>query len=289
MQVRKAVITAAGRGTRFLPATKAQSKELFPILNKPVIQYAVDEASAAGIEQVIVVIAPGNHAVEDYFQRDSELEKVLEASGKLDLLHEVRSLRGCTIMQFVVQQEPRGLGNAVLTAKDAVGDEPFVLLLPDDLIQSRVPVTRQLIDVFENRREMVIAVEEVPPGRVADDGIIPGHWLDNSLCRILGVIEKPGPQQAPSTTGIVGRYVLTPDVFPVLEKTDIGKNGEIQLTDAIATLLKSRPAFGYRFEGKRHDVGTPLGLLKAAIAVAMDDPTSEPDMTHYIRGLLQGR
>ncbi|HEU65380.1 MAG TPA: UTP--glucose-1-phosphate uridylyltransferase GalU [Chloroflexi bacterium] len=285
MKIRKAVITAAGWGTRFLPATKAQPKEMLPLLNKPIIQYAVEEAIASDIEQIVIITAMGKHSVEDHFDRSFELEHVLQEKGMSDALEEVSSIGNSSKICYVRQREQLGLGHAVLTVQDFIGNEPFALLLPDDVVRSEVPVTRQLIKAFEQRRSSILAIEEVPEERVSSYGIIKPRQLNGRLYQVLGMVEKPDACRAPSRLGIVGRYVLTPEIFPALEQTLPGKGGEIQLTDGLSNLLPDQQIFGYKFEGIRYDVGTPLGLLKASLAFALEDPKMAGELREYLTGL----
>ncbi|HEY83122.1 MAG TPA: UTP--glucose-1-phosphate uridylyltransferase GalU [Dehalococcoidia bacterium] len=289
MKVRKAVITAAGWGTRFLPATKAQPKEMLPLVNKPIIQYAVEEAATSGIEQIVIVTAMGKHSVEDHFDRCFELEYVLQQKGMTEALAEISAIGNSSRIYYVRQREQLGLGHAVLTARDFIGEEPFALLLPDDVILSQVPVTRQLIEVFEQHPGCVLAVEEVPEEKISSYGIIRPRQLDERLCQVFGLVEKPDMHQAPSNLGIVGRYVLTPDIFAVLEETLPGKGGEIQLTDGLNALLERQNVFGYRFEGRRYDTGTPLGLLKASIAVALENPEMAEELKEYLVELMTSK
>ena len=249
MSVRKAVILAAGHGTRLLPATKAQPKELLPLVDKPIIQYTVEEAASSGLEQVVIVTAAGKRAVKDHFDRSPELEHVLEKKGDQRRLEEIRRIAELAQIVYVQQNEQRGIGDAVLTAREVVGDEPFVLFFPDDVIVSDVPAARQLIDVYEAHGGSVVAVEEVPPQEVESYGIVDGEPVDEGVYRVRALVEKPKPAEAPSNLGIVGRYVLTPEIFDVLEKTPPGKGGEIQITDGLALLLRDQPMFAYRFQG----------------------------------------
>ncbi len=285
MSVRKAVILAAGHGTRLLPATKAQPKETLPLVDKPIIQYAVEEAASSGLEQVIIVTSSGKGAVEDHFDRALELERVLQEKGDHDRLKEIRRIAALARVVYVRQMEQLGIGDAVLTARDAVGDEPFVLFFPDDVIVSDVPVARQLIDVFEGHGGSVVAVEDVPREEIESYGIVDGEPLGEDVYRIRALVEKPKPEEAPSNLGIVGRYVLTPEIFDILEETPPGKAGEIQITDGLALLLRKQPMFAYRFQGQRYDTGRPLGLIKASIELALQRPDTGPDLRRYLRSL----
>jgi len=288
VRVQKAVVLAAGYGTRLLPATKAQPKEALPLVDKPIIQYAVEEAVAAGLGQVVIVTSSGKRAVEDHFDRSIELEQALQAKGDFVRLEEIRRISELADIVYVRQKEQRGIGDAVATVRQVVGREPFVLFFPDDVIISDVPVAQQLIDVFTARGGSVLAVEEVPPTEVESYGIIDGEDLGDGVYRVRGLVEKPRPQDAPSRLAIVGRYVLTPEIFDAIAETPPGKNGEIQITDALALLLEKQPMFAYRFQGKRYDTGRPLGLIKASIELALMRDDTGPELRHYLRGLDLG-
>ncbi len=285
MKVHKAVVLAAGYGTRLLPATKAQPKEALPLVDKPIIQYAVEEAVASGLEQVVIVTSSGKRAVEDHFDRSIELEQALLAKGDLARLEEIRRISELADIVYVRQKEQRGIGDAVLTARRVVGREPFVLFFPDDVIIADVPVARQLLQVFQARGGSVLAVEEVPRQEVESYGIVDCEPAGEGVYRVRGLVEKPQPEEAPSNLGIVGRYVLTPEIFDALSETPPGKGGEIQITDALALLLRKQPMFAYRFSGKRYDTGRPLGLIKASIELALMRPDMGPELRHYLRGL----
>lgn len=286
MRVRKAVFPAAGWGTRFLPATKAQPKEMLPLVDKPIIQYAVEEAAASGIEQIIIVIATGRSAIEDHFDSNASLERWLEERGDIDMLRTIRRISEFGTVAFVHQREQLGLGHAVLMAKDLVGDEPFAVILSDDVMlnPSGEPVTRQLIDAHVTHRGSVIAVQRVDRQDVTRYGILDPLHEEGRLVEIRNLVEKPSVEDAPSDLAVLGRYVLTPKIFDVLEQTSRGAGGEIQLTDAIRTLIGEQPVFGYQFEGTRHDAGTRLGWLKANVAVALESEDAD-EFRAYIRGL----
>jgi len=286
MKVRKAVITAAGWGTRFLPITKAQPKEMLPLVNRPLIQYAVEEAINSGIEQIVVITALGKQAIEDYFDRSFELEYFLEQKGETNLLKEIRELSSLVDICYIRQKEQLGLGHAILTAKGIVGKDPFAVLLPDDIIDSRVPALKQMLEVYEKYQASVIAVERVSKQDTVKYGIIEPEKVADRIHRVLGLVEKPEPAQAPSDLGVVGRYILTPEVFDALEVTPPGKNQEIQLTDALQLLLKQQAMYAYEFEGVRYDTGTPLGWLKATLAFALKQPDIGPEIREYLRQLL---
>jgi UTP--glucose-1-phosphate uridylyltransferase len=293
-RIRKAVVLAAGYGTRLLPATKAQPKEALPLVDKPIIQYTVEEAAASGLSQIIIVTSMGKRAVEDHFDRSLELEHALEQKGELGLLDEIRRVSELADIVYVRQKEQRGIGDAVLTARDVVGQEPFVLFFPDDVIVSEVPVAKQMIDVFEQYKGCVVAVERIPREETASYGVVEVEPVEGTAGQagrtfvVRGLVEKPKPEDAPSDLGIVGRYVLTPDIFPALARTAPGTNKEIQLTDGLALLLGSQPIYAYRFEGDRFDTGRPLGLLQASVEIALRREDIGPEFRHFLRGLDLG-
>jgi UTP--glucose-1-phosphate uridylyltransferase len=286
MKVRKAVITAAGWGTRFLPITKSQSKEMLPLVNKPLIQYVVEEAINSGIEHVILITAMGKRAIEDYFDHSFALEHFLRGKGELKLLEEMRELSSLVNICYVRQKEQLGLGHAILTARDVIGDEPFAVILPDDIIDSNVPVLKQMTEVYEQYGTNVIAVEPVSAQDTVKYGIIEARKVSDRIYQVLGLVEKPEPAQAPSNLGIVGRYILLPQIFDALEATPLGRNHEIQLTDALQLLLKQQAVYAYEFEGMRYDTGTPLGWLKATIAFAVKHPDFGQELRKYLRQYL---
>jgi UTP--glucose-1-phosphate uridylyltransferase len=285
-RIRKAVFPAAGLGTRFLPATKAQPKEMLPLVDKPIIQYVIEEAVAAGLTNIIIVTGRGKNAIEDHFDTSYELEKLLEARGKSDLLEQVRAISNITV-SYVRQGETLGLGHAVLVAKDLVGDEPFAVLLGDDIIDSRVPCMKQMVDVFERKGEPVIAVYQVPRDEIDAYGVIDGAAdpEDPRVYRIRDLVEKPRADEAPSDLAIIGRYILTPDIFEALERTPRDKGGEIQLTNGIRALKDRRPLYGYRFEGVRHDAGNKLGFLKATVEFALKREDLGGPFRQYLKSL----
>jgi UTP--glucose-1-phosphate uridylyltransferase len=285
VRVRKAVVLAAGYGTRLLPATKAQPKESLPLVDKPIIQYTIEEAAAAGLRQVIIVTAASKRAVEDHFDRSLELEMTLRDKGDLSRLAEIQQISDLADFVYVRQKEQKGVGHAVLQARDIVGDEPFLLMFPDDVLVADVPVSKQMVDVFEQRGGSVIAVQEVPPAEVESYGIVGGKPLDGRVIQVESLVEKPKPEDAPSNLGIVGRYVLTPGIFDVLEHTAPGKGREIQLTDAIAALMEREPVFAYEFDGRRFDTGRPLGLLMASIEIGLRRSDTGPGLREYLRTL----
>jgi len=285
VHVRKAVVLAAGYGTRMLPATKAQPKESLPLVDKPIIQYTVEEAAAAGLTQVIIVTAASKRAVEDHFDRSLELELTLTEKGDVARLAEIQRISDLADIVYVRQKEQRGIGHAVLQARHVVGDEPFVLMFPDDVLVADVPVAKQMVGVFEERGGSVIAVQRVPDAEVESYGIVGGDEVAEHVVRVRSLVEKPRLKDAPSRLGIVGRYVLTPEIFGVIERTAPGKNREIQITDALASLMELQPVFAYEFEGHRYDTGRPLGLLTAAIEIALRRADMGPELREYLRRL----
>jgi UTP--glucose-1-phosphate uridylyltransferase len=284
-QIRKAVIPAAGLGTRFLPATKAVPKELLPIVDRPTIQYIVEEAVAAGVDEVILVCARGKDSIVDHFDIAAELEAHLEKTGKKALRDQMRAIAKMANIVAVRQQEPLGLGHAVLCARDLVGDEPFVVMLGDDVIDAAVPAAKQLADCYARHGLGTIALMEVPPGEAHLYGIAAGRPLDARTLRIEKLVEKP-KADAPSRLAVIGRYVLPPRIFDVLEAVPPGVGGEIQLTDALAMLAREEGLLGYRFEGQRYDAGDRLGYLKANIAFAMKRPEIAGPLREYLKELL---
>lgn len=287
MKIRKAVITAAGWGTRFLPITKAQPKEMLPLIDRPLIQYCVEEACASGIEQIIMVTALGKRALEDYFDRSFELEYLLEQKKDMKRLKEMRELSSLVNIWYVRQKEQLGLGHAILTVKDLVGDEPFAVLLPDDIIDSHVPALKQMIDVYEEYKSSVVAVEEVSLPDTVKYGIIEPRRISERIYGVNSLVEKPAPSKAPSRLGIVGRYILMPEVFTALEATLPGKNREIQLTDALQIMLQHQSIYACEFEGVRYDAGTPLGWLKANVVLGLRRPDIGPDFKEYLQKLCR--
>jgi UTP--glucose-1-phosphate uridylyltransferase len=284
--VRKAVLPAAGFGTRFLPATKAIPKEVLPLVDRPIIQYAVEEAVASGIEQIIIVISTGRSAIEDHFDANPTLERWLEERGDIDMLRQIRRITETGTIAFVHQKEQLGLGHAVLMAKDLVGDEPFAVLLSDDVMLNPggAPVTQQLIDQYQQHRGSTIALQQVAREDVGRYGIVEPIHQEGRLVEMRNVIEKPSVADAPSDLAVLGRYVLSPKIFDMLESTPRGAGGEIQLTDAITALMAEQPVFGYQFDGVRHDAGTRMGWLKANIALALESDDAD-EVRAYIRSL----
>jgi UTP--glucose-1-phosphate uridylyltransferase len=283
-KVRKAVFPAAGLGTRFLPATKAQPKEMLPLVDKPIIQYGVEEAVAAGCDQIIIVTGRGKSAIEDHFDVSYELEKMLEERGKTDLLKIVRQISDLIHIAYVRQKEALGLGHAVLTARELVGDEPFAVLLADDVIDADVPCLKQLMDVFDKTQCSVLATQVVEGPGISAYGVLEGKPVPGSngkLYEVISLVEKPRPEEAPSNLAVIGRYILTPTVFETLADIKAGAGGELQLTDGLKQLLKKEKIYGYVFEGKRHDTGDKLGFLKATVEFALKRPDLGGPLRQY--------
>ena len=279
--IRTAVIPAAGLGTRFLPATKAQPKEMLPIVDKPCIQYIIEEAIDSGIEDILIITGRNKRAIEDHFDRAVELEMTLKAQGKYDLLGLVQELSRVTI-HYVRQKEPKGLGHAVLCAKHFVGDEPFAVLLGDDIMDAEVPVLKQLMDVYEDCGGSVLGVQEVPRERVSSYGVVKPTPVKERLWRADDLIEKPAVEEAPSRLAVLGRYIISPKIFEILEKTEPGRGGEIQLTDALKKLSETEPVYAYEFEGRRYDSGDKQGFLEATVDFALKRPELRDPFLRYL-------
>jgi UTP--glucose-1-phosphate uridylyltransferase len=289
MRVRKAVFPAAGLGTRFLPATKAQPKEMLPLVDKPIIQYGVEEALAAGCDQIIIVTGRGKTAIEDHFDQSYELESLLQAKGKTDLLKIVREISDMIHLAYVRQKEALGLGHAVLMARELVGNEPFAVLLADDVVDARVPCLKQMMDVFNETQCSVIATERVEGKAISSYGVLDVKPVESRfgdrVFEIKNMVEKPKAEEAPSNLAIIGRYILTPAVFDMLSQTQAGTGGELQLTDGMRALLKEEKMFAYVFEGRRHDTGDKLGFLKATVEFALKRPDLGTDFREYLKHL----
>lgn len=285
-RVRKAIIPAAGLGTRFLPATKAMPKEMLPIVNKPTIQFIVEEAVASGIEDIIIVTGKNKRAIEDHFDRALELEQNLESKGKTRLLESVRHSSNLANIHYIRQQEPKGLGHAIWCARKFIGDEPFAVLLGDDIIESDVPATKQLIDQYEAHDRSIIGVQRVPYEMTNRYGIIDPLAVEGKLIPVRTFVEKPPIDEAPSNFAILGRYILKPDVFEALAGQEAGAGGEIQLTDAIARLNEVQTVFAYEFDGRRYDVGEPIGFVETTICHALSDPDLKDDVHALLKRLV---
>lgn len=286
-KVRKAIIPAAGLGTRFLPATKAMPKEMLPIVDKPTIQYIVEEAVESGIEDIIIVTGKGKRAIEDHFDNAWELEQNLAEKGKFDLLDKVRYSSNLANIHYIRQKEPLGLGHAVWCARNFIGDEPFAVLLGDDIVQSDPPCLKQLIDQYEETRSSVIGVQEVPEDETHRYGIIAPASKEGRRYQVEKFVEKPKQGTAPSNLAIIGRYLLTPEIFMFLDKQEKGAGGEIQLTDAIQQLNQIQRVFAYQFEGKRYDVGEKLGFIQSQIEMALQDETLSKDLLKMMKGIIE--
>ena len=283
MSVKKAVFPAAGLGTRFLPATKAQPKEMLPLVDKPTIQYVVEEAVASGLTEIIIVTGRGKRAIEDHFDAAFELEYYLQDRGKIEELGEIKTISEMASVSYVRQKEPLGLGHAILCARPLVGDEPFGAFLGDDVIVARTPCMRQLLAVFERYGGPVLAVERVPRDEIPRYGVIRPKPVGGNVYEVLDLVEKPPAHEAPSDLAIIGRYVLTPDLFPLLAETRPDARGEIQLTDGLRALRRARPLYAVEFEGKRYDTGDKLGFLKATVEFAL----ARPDLAEAFRAYLK--
>lgn len=284
-KVSKAIIPAAGLGTRFLPATKASPKEMLPLVDKPLIQYAVEEAVAAGITNIIVITGRGKRAIEDHFDLSFELEEALKEGGKTKLLKEIRRISELANFCYVRQRHARGLGDAILCAKHLIGDEPFAVMLGDEVIDSEVPAIGQLIDFYETLGTPILGIKEVEPEEVTHYGIIAPQPVEPGLYRVTDMIEKPSPEEAPSRLAVIGRYVLPPEIFPILEKTPPGKNQEIQLTDGLRALARQTPLHACLVKGTRHDAGDKLGFLKATVDFGLKNPELGERFASYLKGL----
>ncbi|AJD92718.1 UTP--glucose-1-phosphate uridylyltransferase [Jeotgalibacillus malaysiensis] len=286
MRVRKAIIPAAGLGTRFLPATKAMPKEMLPIVDKPTIQYIVEEAIEAGIEDIIIVTGKGKRAIEDHFDHSFELEQNLYDKGKFELLDAVQHSSRMVDIHYIRQKEPKGLGHAIWCARKFIGDEPFAVLLGDDIVQAEKPCLKQLIDQFNRYRSSIIGVQPVKEDEVSRYGIVDGEQMNERLYQVRELVEKPSKEEAPSNLAILGRYILTPGIMKLLENQKPGAGDEIQLTDAIAALNEAEAVYAYHFEGKRYDVGEKMGFIQTTIEFALQRPELKNQLTEYLKEVL---
>ncbi|MDI6602026.1 MAG: UTP--glucose-1-phosphate uridylyltransferase GalU [Thermoanaerobacteraceae bacterium] len=286
MKIKKAIIPAAGLGTRFLPATKAQPKEMLPIVDKPTIQYIVEEAVNSGIEDILIITGRNKRAIEDHFDKSVELELELKNKGKENLLNLVEDITNMVDIHYIRQKEPRGLGHAIYCARAFVGNEPFAVLLGDDIVDSRVPVLRQMIDVYEKYNCTILGVQEVPEDDVSKYGIVGCSEIEDRIYKVNNLIEKPKKSEAPSRVGILGRYIISPRIFEILEHTKPGAGGEIQLTDALRELLRYEAVYAYNFEGKRYDVGDKMGYLMATVEFALKRDDLKDEFGRYLKGLV---
>ncbi len=278
---------AGGWGTRFLPATKAIPKEMLPLADKPMIQHVVEEAVASGIKQIIIVTSSGKSAIEDHFERNVELESMLQQKGESELLEEVRRIAALANIRFVRQAEPRGLGHAILATRELVGDEPFAVFLPDDIFDAEPPLMKQMLEVYRQHQGSVIALRRVAKEDTRRYGMVKPQQVSERVYRILDMVEKPAPEEAPSDLAILGRYILTPEIFAALRVTPPGKGGEIQLTDGLALLLKQQAIYGYAFDGTYYDAGKPLGLLKASVSMGIRHPGIGADFREYLKKFFE--
>jgi UTP--glucose-1-phosphate uridylyltransferase len=284
-QVRKAVFPAAGLGTRFLPATKAQPKEMLPLVDKPTIQYVVEEAVASGLEEIVLITGRNKRAIEDHFDAAFELEYYLQDRGKTEELAQIKTISELASVSYVRQKEPLGLGHAILCARPIVGGEPFGVFLGDDIIVSETPCMRQLLDVYARHDGPVVAVMRIPREEIGRYGVIEAKPLGGNVYEVLDMVEKPAPEDAPSDLAIIGRYVLTPDLFPILAETSPDARGEIQLTNGLRTLRQKRPIYALEFEGRRYDTGDKLGFLKATVDFALARPDLRDEFRAHLKGL----
>ncbi len=288
-KIRKAIIPAAGLGTRFLPATKAQPKEMLPIVDKPTIQYIIEEAIASGIEEILIITGRNKKCIEDHFDKSIELEMELEKNNKTELLELVKDISDMVDIHYIRQKEPRGLGHAIHCAKSFVGNEPFAILLGDDIVytnETQKPCLKQLIDCYNEYKTSVLGVQSVDFENVSKYGIVDGIPIENRVCKVKGLVEKPSKEDAPSNTAILGRYIVTPKIFEILENTKPGKGNEIQLTDALLELIKSEAMYAYNFEGKRYDVGDKLGFLEATVEYALRKPELRDEFMEYLKSVI---
>lgn len=288
MKVKKAVIPAAGLGTRFLPATKAQPKEMLPIVDKPTIQYIIEEAVASGIEEILIITGRNKRAIEDHFDKSVELENELESHGKEEMLDMVKKISNMAEIYYIRQKEPKGLGHAISCARTFVGNEPFAVMLGDDVVDSRVPCLKQLIDCYNEYKTTIIGVQEVPHEEVYKYGIVKGMNIEDRVYKVKDLVEKPKPEEAPSDVAILGRYIITPQIFDILSNTTPGKGGEIQLTDALKTLISTEAMYAYNFEGRRYDVGDRLGFLEATVEFALKRDDLKKPFMEYLSRIMQG-
>jgi len=284
-EITKAVFPAAGMGTRFLPATKASPKEMLPLVDKPLIQYVVEEAVASGIEEVVVVTGRGKRAIEDHFDVAFELEEDLRAKGKHKLLSEVQRIANLVTFCYIRQKKALGLGHAVLTAKRVVGEEAFAVLLGDDIIDAEVPALKQMMAVYQRYPSTILAIQKVPKSQTRNYGVIDGKRIEDGVYLVKDLVEKPQPEDAPSNLAIIGRYILTPGIFSALEQTKPGKGGEIQLTDGLRLLMEKEPIYAYEFKGVRHDAGDKLGFLKATVEFGLKNEEFGTEFRSYLQKL----
>ncbi|MCI6276387.1 MAG: UTP--glucose-1-phosphate uridylyltransferase GalU [Clostridium sp.] len=287
MRVNKAIIPAAGLGTRFLPATKAQPKEMLPIVDKPTLQYIIEEAVNSGIEEILIITGRNKKSIEDHFDRSVELELELESKGKLDLLEEVRKISNMVNIHFIRQKEPKGLGHAIHCAKTFIGNEPFAVLLGDDIVYSEKPCLKQMIEAYDEYKTTILGVQQVPHEDVSKYGVVDGLHIEDRVYKVKDLVEKPAIEEAPSDMAILGRYIINPGIFEILEHTKPGKGGEIQLTDALKELAQKEAMYAYNFEGRRYDVGDKQGFLEATVEYALRRDDLKDDFLAYLKRVLK--
>ena len=287
MKVRKAIIPAAGLGTRFLPATKAQPKEMLPIVDKPTIQYIIEEAVASGIEEILIITGRNKKCIEDHFDKSIELEMELEKNHKEDLLELVRGISDMVDIHYIRQKEPKGLGHAILCARAFVGNEPFAVLLGDDVVDSEVPCLKQLMDCYKEYKTSILGVQTVAHEDVNKYGIVDGIHIEDRVYKVKNLVEKPSIEESPSNVAILGRYIITPKIFEILEKTAPGKGNEIQLTDALLKLIEEEAMYAYDFQGRRYDVGDKLGFLEATVEYALRKEELRDGFIEYLRTIIK--
>lgn len=286
MGIKKAVIPAAGLGTRFLPATKAQPKEMLPIVDKPALQYIIEEAVASGVEEILIITGRNKGSIENHFDRSIELELELEKKDQMELLREIRNISEMANIHYIRQKEPLGLGHAIYCARSFVGNEPFAVLLPDDLVYSKKPCLKQMVEVYNEYKATILGVQEVAKDEVDKYGIVSGNIIENRIHKVEDLIEKPSVERAPSNIAIIGRYIISPRIFNILKNTRPGKNGEIQLTDALRELIKYEDIYAYNFEGRRYDVGNKFGFLEATVEYALRDEELREAFIDYLMNIV---
>lgn len=287
MRIRKAIIPAAGLGTRFLPVTKAQPKAMLPIVDKPTIQYIIEEAVNSGIEEIFIITGTNKNSIEDHFNKSIELELELKSKGKIDLLKEIRQISDMAKIHYIHQKEPKGLGHAIFCARSFIGEEPFAILLGDDIVDSKPPCLKQMIDVYDHYQTTILGVQEILMENVNKHGIVEGHYIEDRIYQVKDLIEKPSITEAPSNIAILGRYIINPAIFPILEHTKPGKGGEIQLTDALKALANQEAMYAYNFKGRRYDVGDKNGFLEATVDFALNRNDLREDFYKYLTMVLE--
>jgi UTP--glucose-1-phosphate uridylyltransferase len=287
VKVRKAIIPAAGLGTRFLPATKAQPKEMLPIVDKPTLQYIIEEAVESGIEEILIITGRNKKSIEDHFDRSIELELELQAKGKYNLLKEIRKISDMVNIHYIRQKEPKGLGHAIYCAKSFIGNEPFAVLLGDDIVYADKPCLKQMIEAYDEYETSILGVQEVPLEDVCKYGIVEGKHIDGRFYSVKGLVEKPTVEDTPSNVAILGRYIINPAIFEILENTQPGKGGEIQLTDALKELAQRETMYAYNFEGRRYDVGDKQGYLEATVEFALRRPDLREEFLKYLIKVIE--